>query len=307
MDTAESGTESGNEAQAVDDALGSYAILARELDNAYRSALDRMQARIIETDGINAHVGALLDRGYVEIIPFGAEIITSPRELFVALADALAQKVLPEIAHVAGRGGWRTRDLIVWDEPAPTSLVGGREYLLGKIEYARAQSLLEFLRRIVIRFNPNVLPGMAIRHATDDLVATFAVETAMGTAIPVRRGHEPAIIRMLMTRHGDDPMWQVLQRHHGGIVRGANALATMAMLKKEMSIATSMSDMLNQMDVQLAQTSMRYEAGQAFHGGGYMRLALQRDGADFHLGPSVYELLREVVAEHCPDVLLVQH
>ena len=61
QEAAENATEAGNDSLAAEAALGGYADLAKELDQAYRSALDRMQAHIIETDGINSHVGALLD------------------------------------------------------------------------------------------------------------------------------------------------------------------------------------------------------------------------------------------------------
>lgn len=281
--------------------------LAVELDAAYLQALDRMEAHVIDTHGINQHVGTLLDRGYIEVLPFSSESTASPKELYIAFAEALAAKVMPELSIHPARNGYRTLDLIDWSDAPIRGNTSEREYQLAKIAHGRGRTMVEFLRQIIIRFSPTSLPGAAIFKATEDLISAFAVGTAMGTAIPVRREHAPATFRMIMSRKDDEPMWQVLSRHHAGILKGSNALATMALLNKEHMIATSISDMLNQFDVRLGQSMMRYESGQAFHGGTYVKLTLQRDGADFNLGQSLYDLVKKVLLENCPDVHLVHH
>lgn len=281
--------------------------LAEDLDAAYKSALDRMETQVIETHGINQRVGSLLDRDYVEVLPFSSETVASPKELYIAFAEALAGKVMPELSINPTKNGYRTLDLVDWTDSPIRGNTTERDYQLAKIQHARGKTMVEFLRQIIIRFSPTSLPGAAIFKATEDLISAFAVITAMGTAIPVRREHAPATIRMVMSRKDDEPMWQVLSRHHAGILKGANALATMALLGKEHQIATSIADMLNQFDVRLGQSMMRYEAGQSFHGGTYVKLSLHRDGADFNLGQSLYELVAKTLAENCPDVHLVYH
>lgn len=279
--------------------------LAHKLDEALQQAYDRMESQVIETVGLNERVGKILDRSNVEVLPFFTEAGASPRDLYFAFADALANRIMPELsAHSSRRESYRIHDLVDWNDAPTRGNLSDRDFLLARIAHARSKTMADFLRQVIIRYKPESLPRAASLRAIEDLISTFSVVTAMGVAIPVRR---PAAIRCVMTRGPEDPMWQVLPRHHTAIIKGANALATLSLLKGQYAIASAIGDMLTALDVRLGQTMMRYEPGQTFQASAFLKLSLQRDGADFHFGQSLYDLMAQHLVESVPDIQLVLH
>jgi len=280
--------------------------LATELDQAYQQALDRMETQLAETDGLNRQVSKLLEQDNLEIIPISSDAMSSPREVFSSFSSALSAKVIPELAMSPNGDGYRIHDLVDWTDMPPRGRSSDREYQLVKINHARTKSMQVFLKQMIIRFNPTALPTAAIHRAVQDVIQTFSVVTAMGIAVPVSRNGSPSL-RYVYNRGPDDPMWQLLPRHHAAIVRGTNALATIALLNKQHGIASSLGDLLTSLDVRLSQTVMRYEAGQAFFGAAFLKLTLHRDGADFHFGQSLFDLLEQTLLEQVSDIHLVYH
>lgn len=281
--------------------------LAERLDVTYCKALDRLESHVVDTVGLNRDVRAILAQDHLDVIPFSTDFASSPREVFNAFAEALAARVLPELAVASGKPGFRITDLMDWSDMPIRGNSTEHEHQLAKIAYARAKSMQSFLQQLVIRFNPTALPEAAIHRALQDVISTFSVHTAMGIAVPVRRDDAPAILRYTFNRLPDEQMWHLLQRHHAAIIRGTNALATIALLNKQPGIATALSDMLTTVDVRLSQTMMRYDSGQAFHAATYLKMTLQRDGADFHFGSSMFDLVRDSLNEHISDIHIVYH
>jgi len=282
--------------------------LAQKLDVALSHALDRMEAQVVETAGVNERVGKILERENVEVLPFYSEAGASPRDVYFAFADAMATKIMPDLVTSTGRReSHRIHDLVDWTDAPQRANLNDREFQLLKINHARTKSMADFLKHLIIRYKPESLPQAASHRAVEDIINTFSVVTAMGVAIPVRREASPAVIRYVMQRTDDDPMWQVLPKHHSAIVRGANAIATLALLKKQHAIAASLGDMLTSLDVRLGQTMMRYEPGQSFFASAFLKLTLQRDGADFHFGQSLYDLMAEHLREKVSDIHMVYH
>lgn len=281
--------------------------LAQELDRAYSQALDRLQAMLVDSVGLNTKVSQILECENLQVIPVVVDAMPSPKEVFVSFANALAGRVLTELSVGSGRDGHRIHDLVDWSDAPTRGHQSDQEHQLAKIEHARSKSMVAFLRQLIIRFNPTALPNAAVHRAIEDTIQTFSVATAIGVAIPVRRDNAPAVFRYVFHRQDDEPMWQMLPRHHAAIVRGANAFATMALLDKKHAIAASLADMLNSMDVRLSNTMMRYEPNQSFHAAAFLKLTLQRDGADFHIGSSLFEIVEATLREHVSDVSLVYH
>lgn len=280
--------------------------LAEKLDVALSHALDRLEAQVVESAGVNERVSRILDRENIEVLPF-YDNGYSPRDVYFAFADAMATKVMPQLSTGGKRASHRIHDLVDWTDAPVRGQLNDREFQLAKIQHARGKTMVQFLRQLIIRYKPESLPFQASHHAVEDLISTFSVVTAMGVAIPVRREASPAVIRYVMQRSELDPMWQVLPKHHASIARGANALATLALLKDQHAIAAAIGDMLTSLDVRLGQTMMRYDPGQAFHASAFLKVTLQRDGADFHFGQSLYDLMAAHLREKVSDIHLVFH
>lgn len=279
--------------------------LAEKLDEALLLAFERMEAQVMETAGLNERVGKILERSNLEVMPFFSEAGASPRDVYFAFADAMASKIMPELAiHAERRESYRIHDLIDWNDAPLRGHMNDREFQIARINHARTKTMVEFLRQVIIRYKPESLPRAASLRAIEDLIATFSVVTAMGVAIPVKR---PSVIRCVLTRGEDDPMWQVLPRHHMSIIKGANALATLSLLQKQYAIASAIGDMLTALDVRLGQNMMRYEPGLSFQASAFLKLTLQRDGADFHFGQKLYDLMAGHLIESVPDIQLVLH
>lgn len=281
--------------------------LAERLDETYFRALDRLEAQVRDAAGVNDDVRAILRQDDIEVLSFSTDFANSPREVFNAFADALSSKVMPELSIAPARDGHRINDLIDWSDMPMRGNRSEQEHQLAKIAYARSKSMRAFLQHLIIRFNPSSLPEAAVHRALQDFISVFSISTAMGVAIPIRRENAPAVLRYTFHRQEDEPTWHLIHRHHTAVIRGTNAMATIALLNKQHTIATSLSDMLNALDVRLSQTLMRFESGQAFHGATYLKLMLQRDGADFHLGSSLFDLVRGALQDHISDINLVYH
>lgn len=281
--------------------------LADALDKAYNKALDQLEETVLETVAINRHVREILDHDQVEVISVNTEGASSPREVFTAFADALAGKVLPMLSVASGKNGNRTRGLVDWSDAPPRANLSDHDYHLARIGHARSKRMRDFLKALVIRFNPTDLPAASLERAIQDLIQIFSVHTAIGVSMPVRRANAPAILRCPLQRVDDDAMWHLTAAHRAAIAKGANAMATVALLNGQHAIAGAIEEMLNAMEIRLDQTALRYEAGQLFHAAAFMQLSLERDGADFHLGNKLFELVHQALADNVPDLLLVYH
>lgn len=288
------------------DFFASLRPLAIELDGMYSTELDRLANHIRDTAHINQQVSELLELEDKDFIPLSGGVLT-PRDLHFAFAKALATKVLPGLSKTPTRDGNRIRDLIDWSDAPRRSDMGEQDFIQARIEHARSKSMEEFLKQLVIRFKPDALPVEASICAISDILSVFGTHTAVGLSLPVKHRNGEPVVRYVMKRVADEPMWQVLPRHHAAITKGTHAMATLALLNQKHNIAMCMSDMLTQMDVRLTKTVNRYEAGESFYAGTFMKMFLQRDGADFHVGQSLFSLLQSEFKTKAPEIFFVFH
>ena len=280
--------------------------MAQRLDEAYAAALDKLALHLREAASINRRVSSILESKDVQVLPV-SDHAYSPRDVFYAFADALAQKVMPILQAGGRRVAPRIHDLVDWTDGPGREQFNTQDYVLAKIDHARSKTMVHFLEQLIIRYAPDSLPELAGYRATEDLIAIFSVVTAMGTAIPVRRGESPLIIRYVLRRDEYEPMWQILPRHHAGIARAANALATLALLNKEHQLAGAIGDMLTTFDVRMEQALMRYEADTAFSATAFLKIKLQRDGVDFHFGQRLYDIMTSHLSARVTDLQFVFH
>lgn len=282
--------------------------VARKVEELYNDFLNQYEEQIHSASKINVSINELLKRaGDEQILKWNPEAALSPRNAFATLAEAIARQAMPHLGLSVGKSTFRYLDLIDWIEPPFTSLMTLKEVQLARIQYARTRSLVTFLDDLLVRYRPDTVPEHAMSRGTFDFCKTFAVPTPLGTVIPIKPAQRSIVSSYRFLRQGDEMLWYFLPRHHSAITRASNAIATIAILSGRPEISFGLGDMLNAMEQHLSKTMMRFEEGDYFQAGSFVRIILHRDTIAFHFGESTFQLIRSKVEKYITDIRFIEH
>lgn len=282
--------------------------IARRVEELYNEFLDQYEGQIHSTSKINVSIGELLQRtGEDQILKWNPDAALSPKNAFITLADAIARQAAPHLGLTAGKSTFRYLDLIDWIDPPYTAAMSAKEIQLTRIDYSRTRSLVGFLDDLLVRYRPDTVPEHAMSRATYEFCKTFAVPTPLGTVIPIKPGQRTFTNSYRFLRQGDEMLWYFIPRHHSAITRASNAIATIAILSGRPEISFGLGDMLNAMEHHLSKTMMRFEEGDYFQAGAFMRLVLHRDTAAFHFGETTFKLIRSNVEKYITDIRFIEY
>lgn len=281
--------------------------IAKKMEGLYNKFLDQYQEQVVSTDKINLSINELLQRsGEDQLLKWNPDAALSPRSAFISFAEAVARQAAPYMGLVAGRSTFRYLDLIDWTEPSFTAATPPMDVQLNRVEYARTKSLVDFLDDLLVRFRPDTVPEHAMSKATYDYTKAFSVPTPSGTVIPVKTRGSTVVTSYRFLRQEDEMLWYMLPRHHAAVTRAANSIATIAILSGRQDIAYGTGDMLNAMEHHLVKTMMRFEDGDYFQAGSFIRMFMHRDTIAFHFGEATFKIIQASIEENITDIRFIQ-
>lgn len=282
--------------------------MAQRLDELYQQVLDKIEEQVISASDINSSINELLqNHGEDAVLKWNPDLAISPRSAYQSFADALARSAAPLLGMNSLRSSFRFLDLIDWTDAPVQAGRDYREFQLDKVRYARGKRVTRFLDDLMVRYKPESRPRQAVTQATSEFAGIFSVTTPMGTVIPISKESGPTTLRYRFFRKDSDLLWHIAPRHHNATLRAANAIATIGILSNIPAAAHSISDMLNAFESQLAKNMMRYESGEVFHAGSFMRITLTRDAIEFALGETIFRAMRKEIEAHISDIRFIWH
>lgn len=281
--------------------------VAERMEQHYHDFLDQYEQHLLSTDRINTSLNELLKRSNEEhLLKWNPEAAGTPRAAFIALAEQVARKAAPFMGLTVGRSTFRYLDLIDWTEPPLVMEMSTKDVQISRVDYARGKSLVDFLDDLLVRFRPDTLPKHAMSKAAFDFTKAFSIFTPMGTVIPIRNTGSTTIASYRFLRDDEEILWYIQPRHHSAVIRAANSIATIALLSGRQDIAYGSGDMLNAMEHHLLKSMMRYEDGDCFQAGSFMRMFLHRDTIAFQFGEATFRLIRASIEKNVNDIRFIE-